>query len=220
MIASLPAWQKRLLLVLAGIAVLGLLGLIFTAGRVSAGQDHPGGSSADAGFARDMQVHHAQAVEMSLLIRDRSDDEALRSVAYDIALTQQHQIGQMYAWLEEWNLPQSSSAPVMAWMDGAGDHHGSGTEADSGTDAHGARDGALMPGMATPEQMAELEAADGVEAERLYLGLMIAHHAAGADMAQAGADLAATDKVRALATKMASAQTAEITALQNLLEQR
>jgi uncharacterized protein (DUF305 family) len=108
----------------------------------------------------------------------------------------------------------------MAWMDGAGDHHGSGADADSGTDAHGARDGALMPGMATPEQMAELEAADGVEAERLYLGLMIAHHAAGADMAQAGADLAATDKVRALATKMASAQTAEITALQNLLEQR
>ncbi len=214
MIASLPAWQKRLLLVLAGVAVLGLLGLIFTAGRVSAGQDHPGGTSADAGFARDMQVHHAQAVEMSLLIRDRSDDEALRSVAYDIALTQQHQIGQMYAWLEEWNLPQSSSAPVMAWMDGAADHHG------AGTDAHGARDGALMPGMATPDQMAELEAADGVEAERLYLGLMIAHHAAGADMAQAGADLAATDKVRALATKMASAQTAEITALQNLLEQR
>ena len=220
MITSLPAWQKRLLLVLAGIAVLGLLGLIFTAGRVSAGEDHPGGTSADAGFSRDMQVHHAQAVEMSLLIRDRSDDEALRSVAYDIALTQQHQIGQMYAWLEEWSLPQSSSAPVMAWMESSTDHHGSGSDASSGTETHGAADGALMPGMATPAQMAELEAADGVEAERLFLNLMIAHHTAGADMAQAGADLAATEKVRALAAKMASAQKAEITALQGLLEQR
>jgi uncharacterized protein (DUF305 family) len=77
-----------------------------------------------------------------------------------------------------------------------------------------------MPGMATPGQMAELQAADGVEAERLFLNLMIAHHSAGADMAQAGADLAATEKVRALATKMASAQKAEITALEDLLEQR
>lgn len=218
MITSLPAWQKRLLLVLAGIAVLGLLGLIFTAGRVSAGEEHPGGTSPDAGFARDMQVHHAQAVEMSLLIRDRSDDEALRSVAYDIALTQQHQIGQMYAWLEEWHLPQSSSAPVMAWMDSGTAHHSSGSGADSGSESSSA--GALMPGMATPAQMAGLRAADGVEAERLFLNLMIAHHTAGADMAQAGADLAATGKVRALAEKMASAQKAEITALQNLLEQR
>jgi uncharacterized protein (DUF305 family) len=210
---SLPSWQKRLLLILAGIAVLGLVGLVFTAGRVSAGEEHPDSSSADAGFARDMQVHHSQAVEMSMLIRDRTDDEALRSVAYDIALTQQHQVGQMYAWLEEWNLPQTSAAPVMAWMDaGAGSHHSEG----SGT--HGLEPGALMPGMATPEQMAQLESSTGVEAERLYLNLMITHHTAGAEMAEAGAELAATPKVRSLATKMAAAQHSEIRALQSLLD--
>ncbi|MHA7262792.1 DUF305 domain-containing protein [Arthrobacter sp. TMN-37] len=213
---SLLSWQKRLLLVLAGVAVLALLGLVFTAGRISAGQDHPGGTSADAGFARDMQVHHAQAVQMSLLIRDRSTDEELRSVAYDIALTQQHQIGQMYAWLEEWGLPQSSPVPAMAWLDSAaGGHHGG---QDDGGPAH--RPGALMPGMATPEQLAQLETSTGVEAERLFLDLMIEHHTAGAEMAEAGADLAETEQVRALATKMASAQQAEISALQDLLDRR
>jgi uncharacterized protein (DUF305 family) len=212
---SLLSWQKRLLLILAGVAVLALLGLVFTAGRISAGQDHPNGTSADAGFARDMQVHHAQAVEMSLMIRDRSTDEELRAVAYDIALTQQHQIGQMYAWLEEWGLPQSSSAPAMAWLDSsAGGHHGG----QDGAPAHTA--GALMPGMATPEQLAQLETSTGVEAERLFLELMIDHHTAGAEMAEAGAELSETAQVRSLATKMATAQQSEIGALQDLLDRR
>ena len=34
----------------------------------------------------------------------------------------------------------------------------------------------LMPGMLTPEQMAQLEAAKGTEFDRLFLTLMIQHH--------------------------------------------
>ena len=33
-----------------------------------------------------------------------------------------------------------------------------------------------MAGMATPEQMAELAASDGIEFDRLFLRLMIRHH--------------------------------------------
>ncbi|HEV2743867.1 MAG TPA: DUF305 domain-containing protein, partial [Rubrobacter sp.] len=33
----------------------------------------PGDGSAEAGFARDMSVHHAQAVEMAEIVRDKTE---------------------------------------------------------------------------------------------------------------------------------------------------
>ena len=94
MTLNLEAWQKRVLLLLGLIAVAALFALAFTAGRVAADPETPGTNSADAGFARDMQVHHSQAVEMSRIVRDQTDDVVIRTIAYDIAMTQQHQIGQ------------------------------------------------------------------------------------------------------------------------------
>lgn len=55
----------------------------------------PGEDSAATGFARDMRAHHEQGVEMAEIMRDRTDDPALRLLATDIALTQQAQIGRM-----------------------------------------------------------------------------------------------------------------------------
>ncbi|MFJ6000557.1 DUF305 domain-containing protein [Arthrobacter sp. NPDC092385] len=218
MTLSLSGWQKRALLILAGIAVLALFALAFTAGRVSAGPSYPDNASADAGFARDMQVHHNQAVEMSMIVRDNTSDETLRSIAYDIALTQQQQAGQMYAWLEEWGLGQSSSRPRMEWMAGSSGEHG-GMDMGSGSDAASmlTPDG-LMPGMATEAQLDELRAARGEDAERLYLTLMISHHEAGVDMAGAGVETAETKQVRTLATKIQSGQQAEITLMQTMLD--
>lgn len=218
MTLSLAGWQKRVLLILAGIAVLALFALAFSAGRVSAGPSYPGTTSADAGFARDMQVHHHQAVEMSMIVRDNITDETLRSIAYDIALTQQQQAGQMYAWLEEWGLSQSTSQQRMEWMvAGSGGHGGmdmgAGADAGSMLTAEG-----LMPGMATEVQLDELRSASGDDAARLYLNLMIAHHEAGVDMAAAGAELAETQQVRTLATKIQSGQQAEINLMQNMLD--
>jgi uncharacterized protein (DUF305 family) len=218
MTLSLSGWQKRVLLILAAIAVLALFALAFTAGRISAGPSYPGTNSADAGFARDMQVHHNQAVEMSMIVRDNATDETLRAIAYDIALTQQQQAGQMYAWLEEWGLDQSSSQPRMEWMAASGGDHG-GMAMGAGTDdASMLTPDGLMPGMATGAQLDELRAARGEDAERLYLTLMIDHHEAGVDMAAAGAGLARTEQVRSLATKIQSGQQAEITLMQNMLD--
>ncbi|NOJ61631.1 DUF305 domain-containing protein [Arthrobacter sp. 260] len=210
MTLHLETRQKRLLIVLAGALVVCILALAFVAGRVGTGPQYPAANSADAGFARDMQVHHAQAVEMSRLIRDRTDSEVVRTIAYDVAMTQQHQIGQMYAWLEEWGLPQSSGEPTMAWMAGGMDH---------GNEGGMLGDTGLMPGMATPEQISELSDASGAEAERLYLTLMIAHHTAGADMAQAGAELVQEPRVRVAAEKMVASQVAEIAAMEDLLDE-
>ncbi|NLE71607.1 MAG: DUF305 domain-containing protein [Actinomycetales bacterium] len=162
----------------------------------------PAEGSADVGFARDMQVHHAQAVEMALLVRERTDDPELAQVALDILLTQQQQQGQMYGWLAVWGLPQASTAPPMAWAAGH---------------AHAGTGDGTMAGMATEEQMAQLRAADGTEAERLFLELMIEHHRGGVAMAEAALDRAVRPEVRRLAQAVVDSQTAEIGVLQDLL---
>ncbi|GEN78927.1 DUF305 domain-containing protein [Actinotalea fermentans] len=188
----------------AGLAV----GLLVAGGVLRA--DVPVEGSAEVGFARDMQAHHAQAVEMAMLVRDRSDDAELRQVALDIVLTQQQQQGQMYGWLSVWGLPQATTAAPMAWAQGHG--HG-------GAEAGGAEAGGTvgMPGMATAEQLAALRDARGSDAERLFLELMIAHHEGGVAMARSALDLAEHPAVRRLAQAVVDSQTAEIAVLEGLL---
>jgi uncharacterized protein (DUF305 family) len=181
----------------AGLAV----GLLVAGGLL--GRSVPVEGSADVGFARDMKAHHAQAVEMALLVRERTDDPELAQVALDIVLTQQQQQGQMYGWLEVWGLPQAGSAAPMSWAAGHG-HEGEASPA-------------VMPGMATADQLAQLRAADGADAERLFLELMIAHHEGGVAMARSALELAEQPAVRRLAQAVVDSQTAEIAVLRTLL---
>lgn len=195
----------------------------FAVGRLTAGPAPVSDSGPDAGFARDMQAHHAQAVEMALLIRDKSANEEIRSIAYDIITSQQQQIGQMFAWLVDWGLPQARSAPPMAWM-GTVESGGSSPTMSQNPGTGGGMEGMSqnpgtgggMDGMATAEQLQQLREATGVEADRLFTELMIRHHQGGVAMARAGAGLAETAKVRDFAAGIVKAQTAEITALEEL----
>ena len=77
-----------------------------------------------------------------------------------------------------------------------------------------------MPGMATREELNELAAATGVEAEARFLQLMIPHHRAGVVMAEAAAQQAKTEIVRNLAQGMADAQQVEIEYMQQLLQEK
>lgn len=198
----------RPLLALGGAMVLVVLSALafalLTAGPGSAGT--PGTDSPDAGFARDMAIHHQQAVEMSLIVRDRTDDEDVRRLAYDVINTQANQRGMLLGWLEAWGLPKSSSGPPMTWMG-----HGM---------AYTPHDGALMPGMATNAELRRLNAADGKAAEVLYLRLMTAHHKGGVEMAAAAADLARTEQVKRLAAGMVRGQEAEIGLMADMLAAR
>lgn len=207
MLSIIPA---RYLALFSGAVVVMLLILAFNAGRVTATPAFPSDTSADAGFARDMQVHHTQAVEMSMLILERTSDPDIRSMAYDMALTQQQQNGQMFAWLREWKLPQASSAEPMAWMHDTG-HVQHGEIAPARTEI------APMPGLASPVDMDRLRTATGKDADTLFLTLMISHHRGGVTMAEAAVQRAATENVRSLATKMVTAQATEITAMQQML---
>ena len=191
------------------LAVGGALGLLASGSLLR--PSTPVEGSADVGFARDMQTHHAQAVEMSVLVRDRTDDEDVRLLALDIQGTQSQQQGQMFGWLRMWNLPQASSGPAMAWMGG---EHGHGEAGGDGSAA------VAMPGLVPDEQMAMLADAEGVEAERLYLALMIPHHQGAVEMAEAALEHAEQPVVRELAEKVIQSQAAEISVLESMLEER
>lgn len=173
-------------------------------------------SSLDAGFARDMQSHHSQAVQMSVLLLDRSDDQEVRQLAKDILLTQQQQSGQMYGWLEQWDLPQASNAAPMAWMsqtDASPSEDMGGMHATPGEQPETS---SMMPGMASPQDLAALESSTGAEADRRYLELMIPHHRGGVQMAQAAQHAATTAEARLLAKTIVQSQTAELRVLQSM----
>lgn len=164
-------------------------------------------NSAEAGFARDMQTHHGQAVEMSLLINDRTTDPHVKIMAKDIATGQQHQSGQMFAWLQLWGLSPTGSRPPMAWM--GSDHHGA-------TAASG--ESVPMPGMASAADLKRLTDARGVAADRIFLTLMIAHHKGGVQMADAVLARSDREEVVTLAHSMVVAQTSEIATMQKMLD--
>lgn len=171
----------------------------------SSSRSAPAESSVDAGFARDMSIHHQQAVEMSFIVRDRTDDEDVRRLAYDIINTQANQRGMMLGWLELWDLPKSASGPPMKWMGHTVTPRG---------------DGSLMPGMATDAELDALRSAEGRKAEVLFLRLMTVHHRAGADMAQAAAGSAETEAIRNLAAGMVRGQESEIGLMADMLKAR
>jgi uncharacterized protein (DUF305 family) len=166
----------------------------------------PGTDSPEAGFARDMATHHAQAVEMSFVVRDKSSDEALRTLAYDIIVTQSTQRGVFMGWLQAWGLPQSAPPPRMAWMPGH--------EHVTGAPGAGMP---LMHGMASEEELRRLRAAQGTDAEILFLQLMIRHHEGGVIMANAVAGLTDSEAVLGSAASIRSTQNAEISAMKEML---
>jgi hypothetical protein len=84
----------------------------------------------------------------------------------------------MRKWLEEHNEPVAGAA-------GASDHAAHATAPATDPSAHTAAPGAhRMKGMATPEQMAALAAANGTEFDRQFLMLMIKHHEGAVEMVE------------------------------------
>jgi uncharacterized protein (DUF305 family) len=166
----------------------------------------PTPDSADAGFARDMAVHHQQAVEMSYIVRDRTKNEEVRRLAYDIAQTQANQRGMLLGWLDLWGLPKVSADPPMTWM-GMGDM------------ASG-KDGALMPGMATNTELKKLDTLQGRQAEIFYLQLMTEHHKGGIHMAEGCVAKCTVGVEKKLAQGMVDAQQSEIELMATMLKER
>jgi len=207
-----PRWLLIAVGVLAAAALAFGIGR-FTAFGSSAAPETPGTTSADAGFARDMQVHHAQAIDMAMTIYRATDDDQLRALAYDIATGQSAQAGQMYEWLTQWGLPQAGER-LMSWMsDGTGEHAGHGAPADPSATAKTDAELRAEMGMASAAELAELKAARGGAADCLFLSLMIRHHEGAIPMADAVLELGTQPRVKAVASAMKQTQSAEIDAM-------
>ena len=207
---SRPWWAIALVL-LAVAALAFAIGRFSTFGAQSP-STAPGQTSADAGFARDMQVHHGQAIEMAMEIYRKTEDAELRVLAYDIATGQAAQRGEMFDWLVKWGLPQSGE-PMMSWMSGSEAGHGHGGTADepmTDDEAHAAM------GMASAEELTALEDATGQEADCLFLELMIRHHEGAIPMTEALLELGSDPRARQVAQAKKDGQTAEIDAMQSM----
>ena len=111
-----------------------------------------GATAADVSFMQAMIGHHTQALEMTALLPARTSRADMRLMARRIELSQSDEIAFMQGWLKA----RGHTVPDLH------QHH-----------QHGAT---LMPGMLTPEEMTRLEAASGIEFDRLFLEFMIRHH--------------------------------------------
>ncbi|MGW6930726.1 DUF305 domain-containing protein [Lentzea sp. NPDC054927] len=135
------------------VAALGMVG-----GTLLRTQLHPARAefgTVDVGFSQDMTVHHRQAVVMADAIRDHTTDQAVRLLAFDIGNGQLEQIGRMQGWLTLWEQPAAAPGPHMAWVPSETGHAGHAAGPASGA--------AVMPGMATEDELATLKSLRGQE---------------------------------------------------------
>ncbi len=117
-------------------------------------------TQADVRFMQGMIGHHSQAVVMAGWAPTHGASESVKILAGRIDVAQRDEIAFMQRWLGDRKLPVPDAAAQM----------------QHGMSMPGMAMGELMPGMLTPEQMAELDRARGPEFDRLFLTDMIQHH--------------------------------------------
>ncbi len=145
---------------------------------------------------------------MSFVVRDKSTDHDLRTLASDIIVTQSTQRGVFMGWLQQWGLPQASARPRMVWMPG----HVHRTSATDGA--------VLMHGMASDAELRSLDEANGADAEIRFLQLMIRHHEGGIIMARALMALSDRRELVQMAKSIDEGQRAEIALMREMLAAR
>ena len=163
------ATTRRLLIgVLITIAAAVVLGLFAAAALWAlSGDDEPDipMNAVDVGFLQDMIDHHGQALVISNAYLDGNPDGDAAPYAHEVVMFQTRDLGWMRDWLaEEGYAEGEADRATMEWM-------GDPTPI------------AEMPGMQTPEQIQELAAATGPEADRLFFQMMSEHHLGGVHMA-------------------------------------
>ncbi len=158
---------------------------------------------ADVRFMTDMIGHHAQALVMARWAPTHGASPSVRVLAERIIVGQNDEIALMQRWLRDRGQPvPSADAPM--------DHA-----------AHGAGHSAMMPGMLTPEQLAQLDQARGPAFDWLFLNYMIQHHRGAVTMVDQlfGSQGAAQDEpIFKIASGVYADQTTEIERMQKMLD--
>jgi uncharacterized protein (DUF305 family) len=172
-------------------------------------------SEADIKFMQGMIMHHSQAVEMTDLLRTRSQDKEVQALGKRISISQTDEMRFMKQWLTDRGLPISEHGSMdMAGMDMAGMDH---------MDHMNMGSMPMMPGMLTPEQMKALAAATGPAFDHLFLTGMIQHHTGALTMVKglfaspgAGQDPQLFD----FASDVDNTQQAEIDIMRHMLKEK
>lgn len=179
----------------------------------------PPTSRKDVEFMQGMIHHHAQAVEMTALIAERTENKDLRLLGERISHSQLDEMNFMKRWLVARGEPTVMGAPATSSNGGHTGHHPD--PAKSG--AQSASDHQmLMPGMLTREQMDALKKAKGAEFDRLFLKGMIQHHNGALIMVDELFKTAGSGQDAELfnfATDVDSGQRAEIKVMRTLLDE-
>ena len=161
-------------------------------------------TDADIKFMSGMIPHHAQAIVMARWAPSHGASPSVQTLCARIINAQRDEIHLMQTWLRDRRQPvpePDSSGTVMMNMNGM-------------------QMAMVMPGMLTPEQMKQLDAARGQDFDRLFLQFMIQHHKGAVSMVN---DLFASNgaaqdlTVFKLATGINVDQTTEITRMQRML---
>ena len=108
---------------------------------------------ADVDFMQDMIIHHHQALVMSRLAAQSTNNQAILDLAGRIDVSQKDEISLMQSWLQK----REEQVPDPTSEHSEHTHH-------------------TMIGMATPEQMTQLAESKSTDFDRLFLTLMIDHH--------------------------------------------
>ena len=205
-------------------------------------------TDADVHFMAGMVGHHAQALVMSAMAPTHGASPSVRRLAARIMNAQRDEIQTMQRWLTDRGHPAPEVRPdgTMAMdhdmgygadhggmdhgdmnhggMDhdagGAGMDHGQMEQGGAGMDP-AVMDHSTMPGMLSPAQLAELDAARGVDFDRLFLAYMIQHHGGAIVMVDDlfGADGAAQEGATfKLASDIQVDQRTEIARMQQMLD--
>jgi uncharacterized protein (DUF305 family) len=187
-------------------AALAALALAPRAARAQAGPAHADGghppyNAADVAFMSGMIAHHAQAVLMANWAPTHGAGEAVRGLCARIAVGQTDEIATMQRWLRERHesVPEADALHAYAMPDMAP---------------------AMMPGMLTPRQLAELDQARGREFDRLFLIYMIQHHQGALTMVRTLFDAPGAlmdDVVFKFAADISADQTTEIDRMGHML---
>ena len=199
--------MKRRLLALAAVVAVGCVGLASCGDGEGEGDSDRADSDsstskvadsdaawndADIKFVQGMIPHHEQAVEMSDMMIGRNVSEATAALAEQIRAAQTTEVALMQGFLAEWGVELDPHAGH------SGDH-------------------SMGEGMMSGEQLDELESADDVDFERMWLTMMLEHHKGAIVMARAVVADGAEPGVRALAEAIITAQEAEFAQIEALL---
>jgi uncharacterized protein (DUF305 family) len=150
-------------------------------------------NDADVTFAQGMIPHHQQAVEMSdMILGKQGIDPRVTDLANQIKSAQGPEIQLMQGWLTQWGTP---AMPPM-----------------SGHDMPG------MSGMMSTADMTALTDAQGVDASKLFLTQMIAHHEGAITMAQNEIKDGQYPAALELAESIVTAQQKEIDTMKGIVQ--